>query len=474
MAGVLAACASGARKPDLTLPAAYEAPAGTVAVSPEILDRWWIIFNDPQLNGLEDQALAGAPDAKTQIARLLEAKATKNSNILQTYPTGNLTGGIQPKQTVAIGGAPNSLIPIGGYSENDTLTFSPSWELDFLGGLVTARQAARADFAATRFDAEAARASLVASVADSYFQARGAAIQLDDANESLRIEQDLLRVAQKKADLGLGATGDADRIAGDAAQAQSQVEALQAQLHVDQRLLLILVGRGPDPVESLPLAADVPDPPSIPVAVPGELLQRRPDVREADWKMRAAALRTKLAKEQIFPNLVLEPAIGLAHQVAPGIEFIPPLTFTPAQQTTNTGFWSYGVGLSSPVLDIPRLLQDAKAQGERTEQAVIAYEKAVQSAYGDAENALVSLTADEARIKVLEEGELRAHKAYIAAKTGYDIGVNDLSTMLSAEQAWRSDRSALTAERVQALRRAVETYKALGGGWAYSTTKPDA
>jgi NodT family efflux transporter outer membrane factor (OMF) lipoprotein len=468
----LVGCASGARKPDLTLPAAYEAPAGAAALAPAALDTWWTIFDDPALNALEDGALRDAPDAKTQIARLMEAAATRNSNVLQTYPTGGISGSANYKDTVQIGGPTNSLIPVGGISQNDSISFNPTWELDFLGGLFDARRAARDDYAATRFDAEAARATLAADVADGYFQARGAAIQLDDANESVRIDRELLRVAQVKADRGLGPTSDADRVAGDLAQAVSQADSLTAELHVDQRLLLILVGRGPEPVESLPMSADVPDPPPVPQAVPGDLLQRRPDVREADWKMRAAAIRTKLAKEQIFPNLVLEPAIGLARQVAPGIEYIPPLTFVPQQQTTNTGFWSYGVGLSAPVLDIPRLLQDAKAQGARTEEAVIAYEKAVQSAYGDAENALVRLSADEQRIKVLEDGEARAHRAYDAAKQGYDLGFNDLTTALQAEQTWRGDRSALTAERVQALRRAVQTYKALGGGWAYAATKP--
>jgi len=125
-----------------------------------------------------------------------------------------------------------------------------------------------------------------------------------------------------------------------------------------------------------------------------------------------------------------------------------------------------------PVLDIPRLLQDAKAQSARTEQAVIAYEKAVQTAYGDAENALVRFAADEQRIGILTDGEARARRAYDAARQGYDLGLTDLTTTLQAEQTWRSDRSALTAERVQALRRAVQTYKALGGGWAYASTQP--
>src|SRR5277367_5987995 len=99
----LQACASGARKPDLTLPAAYEAPAGTADLSTKTLDDWWLIFGDEELNGLEAQALKASPDVKTQIARLKEAAATRNSNILQTLPTGDLTGGANRQRAYDLG-----------------------------------------------------------------------------------------------------------------------------------------------------------------------------------------------------------------------------------------------------------------------------------------------------------------------------------------------------------------------------------
>ena len=470
----LQACASGARKPDLTVPAAYEAPAGTADVSGQALDRWWLTFGDEELNGLEDQALRASPDVKSQIARLREAAATRNSNILQTLPTGDLTGGASRQTSNDLGASAGSLFPVGGVTQDEHLDFKVSWELDFFGALADARRAAKADYAASRFDIESARASLVANVADSYFQARGLAIQLDDANETLRIENELLRSTTIKAERGLGPLSDADRIAGDTAQAKSQVENLKAQQHAAARLLLILVGRGREPVENLPLAADVPDPPPLPKAMPGELLVRRPDVREADEKMRSAAIRTKLAKEELFPNLTLQPALGIAREVAPGVGVVQSalgLLFFPQEQTSKTDYWSVGVNLDQPVLDIPRLLQDAKAQGARAEQAVVAYEKAVQDAYGDAENALVELSSDEARIQILEEGEARAKRAYDAGRTRFSLGIDDITAVLSAEQTWRADRTELTAERVQALRRAVQTYKALGGGWDYATTK---
>jgi multidrug efflux system outer membrane protein len=463
----LTACAAGVRKAETPLPAADEAPPGTQALAPSTLDRWWTIFGDDQLDQLEEQALKTAPDAKTQAARLTEAAATRESAIWQTYPTGDITGGANRQSTKSIGGAPpGDLFPVGGVTEDDHLDFKVSWEFDFLGALNDARKAARYDFVATRFNVEAARASLVANVADSYFQARGLAIQLADATDEATIETSLLKSATIKAERGLGPRSDADRIAGDLAQANSNVDSLRAQEHAAQRLLLILVGRGPEPVEHLPLAADVPDPPPLPDTVPGELLIRRPDVREADAQMRAAIIRTKLQKEEVAPNITIMPALGIAHNVAPGVgvaESALGLLFTPQQQTTNTHYWSIGANIDQPVLDIPRILQ-----------AVIAYEKAVQTAYGDAENALVELSSDERRIKILEDGEARARRAYDDERIRYRAGLDDVTSVLSAEQTWRADRSDLTGERVQALRRAVQTYKALGGGWDYQPIKTAA
>jgi outer membrane protein TolC len=148
-----------------------------------------------------------------------------------------------------------------------------------------------------------------------------------------------------------------------------------------------------------------------------------------------------------------------------------PLFLAPQQQTTTTNYWSLGANLDQPVLDIPRLLADAKAQGARTEQAVIAYEQAVKNAYGDAENALVLLASDERRVTILTDGEARARRAYDDGRLRYNLGIDDVTSVLSAEETWRTDRTLLTGQRVQALRRAIQTYKALGGGWDYATTQ---
>lgn len=448
---VLAACAS-TRDVDTRLPAAFEAPATPAAAVD--LETWWLAFDDAQLTSLIDQALAASPDARSAAAKLREARATRSGALTAFLPQGNIRGSTAKSESRLIDGAQLSVPGFStiGESELSTVNFDVSWEIDLFGRIFAARRAADAEMAAARLDYEAARASLAAAVADSYFQARGLAIQLDDARATERIRGELYRVVRIRAERGISATSDADRVAGDLAQAQSQVAAFEAELQAQRRNLLILTGRGVDPIASVPIDADVGAVPEVPATVPGELLARRPDVRRAEAMLASALGRLDYAKLAFFPTFNLIPGIGLQDAVQPNYS-----------NTIQT--WTIGANVVIPVLDIPRLMTELGAQDARTEQAVIAYEKAVQTAYGEAENSLVQLASDRRRVVLLTDGEVRAKRAYEASNKGFVAGLIDLQTTLDTESAWRVIRAQKTAAEVQALRRAVQTYKALGGGW---------
>lgn len=468
LAALLCACAGAPKRaPVVALPARYEGPSGVVQLTAPELDRWWLLFDDPELNSLEDEAFRASPDARTADARLVEAGATEGSEIAQTFPLGDLQGNATHSHATNIGAPSNSLFPIGGTTDSETINFNVSWELDFFGRLAQERRIAHAELAATTFDVQSSRASLAASVADSLFVARGLAIQLGDAQATEKIEAGLENVAARKAAIGLGPASDADRVAGDLSVARSQVVDLTAQLHAARRQLLILIGRGAEPVENLTIESVAKDPPSIPQSVPGELLARRPDILEADAQIRGQGARSRLRHLAYFPTFTILPGLSASNTTSPGVVYIPPVTLLPAQQTSALGIWSLGLGVSQPLLSIPQLKFEARAEDARTLQTVIAYEKTVQTAYGEAEIALVELAADERRLAILRDGEVRAKRASDAALKRYGDGLDDLTAALSAEQSWRTTLTSLTAQRVQALRRAVQTYKALGGGWAY-------
>jgi outer membrane protein, multidrug efflux system len=457
VAAPLVACAGAGpvRAPDARVPARFEAPPAAQAAAPAPLDRWWTLYGDAELQRLVERALVNAPDAKTANARLVEARAQRNANLRLAYPTGSLTGNASTTHNEVIAG---DLLNFPGFSNSGdsqsySLGFDVSWEIDLFGRVRAGRRGIEADYAANRFNIEGSRASLAANVADSLFAARGLAIQLADARETARIRRELNDIARRRAERGLAPTSDVERTGSDLAQSEAQATQAEAELQAARRQLLLLIGDGIAPVASLAVEASPPAaPPTPPATVPGELLQRRPDVREAEMRLSAAISQYKIDQLELFPKFTLRPGVGLTRTDQPSF-------------TSTTAQWTLGVGMSVPVLDRPRLKQLAKVSGARAEQAVIAYEKAVQTAYAEAENALVLLEADQRRVRILAAGEAQARSAYQSARTRYGAGLEDLNTTLSTEQAWRAARSTLTAAQVQAQRRSVQTFKALGGGW---------
>lgn len=461
----LGACVHTPRPtPDTRLPAAFEAPAGA-ALPQQSLDQWWTAFNDPQLTALIETALEKAHDARRAQAVLDEARASRRSQIRQLYipQTAAKGNGSKTHTDVLDQKVPPGLFPFtqGGDTQSYGANFDVSWELDLWGRRAAARQVVDNDVAAARFAYEGARASLAAQVAQSYFEARGLAVQLDDARETARINGSLRDFAAKKAAAGLIASSEADRAEADQAQSLAQVADLEGQLAAARRTLLILVGRGIDPLASLPVDARLDVPPAIPATVPDALLARRPDVREAQARLASAAGNLKINELALLPTLNLTPGVGWAKSITPSFG-----STSGATTSTTTSTWTLGGNVSIPVLNIPTLLADIDAQNARTRQAAIAYEKAVQTAYGEAENAMTQLAADQRRVEALTGGEARARRAYEAGRKGYDLGLTDLTTTLQSEQSWRATRTALTGARTQALLRAVQAYKALGGGWS--------
>ena len=459
VSALTAACSSGPRvKPNLALPAAYAAPAAPAGMAPAPLDAWWTAFEDPALTDLIETALKAAPDARLAVARVQEAIATRRSQYdSAVLPTGNLTGASSRGHS-EVSGLSIPGFSSGGDTRNTSANFNVSWELDLIGRRIDAVRAVNAELAAARFNAEAAKASLAANVAQSYFQIRALDEQLDNARQTARVQASLADLATRKADYGLGAGADADRVAGDLAQARSQVAALESQLQAARRSLLILVGRGTEPVQALALPPARVVIPAPPETTPGDLLARRPDVRESAARLISATGQLRVAEKAIFPTFNLAP--GLSYSRSQQSAF-----------TTETQGWSLGVNLTQPILNIPKLLADMKASGARADQAALTYEKTVQTAYGEAENALVQLDADRRRVALLTAGEARARRAYDAANRRYADGLDDLTQALSAEQSWRATRSALTTAQADAQQRAIQTFKALGGGWEPMTDK---
>jgi outer membrane protein TolC len=220
-----------------------------------------------------------------------------------------------------------------------------------------------------------------------------------------------------------------------------------------ERSLLVLIGRGTAPSASVEIKPDVSPPPSVPFATPGSLLARRPDVREAQANLVEAAGQLRLDKIALFPSINLQPGLQASKQVE-------------AIYTIDTQLAVGGLGLTVPVFSLPKLMAEVRAQGARGQQAVVAYERAVKSAYGDAETALTTVQADDQRVQLLESATRRSRFAFDAANKGYELGLTDLTSLIQAEESWRQTRATYTSAEISALVDTVAAFKALGGGWS--------
>jgi len=460
--------------PTIALPAAYESKdAASLDQKPEALDRWWRLFDDPQLTRLIEQALVASPDAKSALERISEARATRAQTLAAYYPQGALQGSAQTQNTSeslsglgvstagaaggeGAGGLSSAFITPAGALQTYAAQFNVSYVVDLFGLQRTARRAAEQDVAAARFSYEAARATLATDVATALFQTRGYAIQLADARETLRIASDLAKSGELSASHGLTSTSDSARLETDVATAKAEVDRLTTVELAARRSLLALVGRGFDSIDQLQVEAVAPPPPAAPSVAPGDLLRRRPDVRQAEAQLRSAADNLALDRLALFPSFSLTPGIQLAK--------------TGGIYALTSSIWTVGASASEPVLDRARLLAVIRGQRARGEEAVAAYEKAVQDAYRDAENGLAAFAADTKRSSDLKIAEDHARFAFEAKRRGYDLGLTDLTTLLEAERTWRQTLSAYNGARTTALVDAATLFQALGGGWSPEPT----
>lgn len=452
----VAACAPSVHLPsaDVSLPLAFEAPAAVDAADGLALDAWWNGFGDPQLVSLIDLALERSTTARLAYARIAEARATRDQARASTLPTGSLTGGATMQGSEPLWG--------GGINQPASTSFSagflPSWEIDLFGRLAATRTRADLDYRSSALDFYGARLALAADVAGSLFQARFIAVQLMNARETLTISRELARTGELAFSRGLTAGQDAARLRADLASAEAEVVRLEAELRVAKRLLLILVGDPIAATDSLAIEAALKAPPALPEATPGLLLARRPDVRGAELDVQAAAQTLKIDRLALFPRFTINPGATLS-----------------AAAGSGTGLWSIAAGVAVPILDRARLLAGLRISEARGQQTVITYERTVQTAFGEAGNALTRIEAGRRRIVQLARAADQARYAFDAARRGYQAGLTDLTTLLQSQRTWLQNRATLNSAQYNLLADTVAAIRALGGGWdPQSDLGPDA
>ncbi|MEX1828274.1 efflux transporter outer membrane subunit [Luteibacter sp. CQ10] len=448
---VLAGCASvGA---DYHAP--KEAPVTLQGVDPahqttvDFQAQWWKQFGDPTLDTLIQRAAANAPDLKIAVARLNQARAALGTAKSQQIP--DIETGIDYSR--ARGQQP------GFTDQRTTVTtyqagFDASWELDLFGGIRRQVEAARADAAAGEASLHDAQVTLFAEVARNYFDLRGTQLRIDVAKRDIANQQDSLKVISARVEVGTGAEQDLASAKARLAAVEAQLPVLETQSQADQFRIAVLLGVRPGELD-VDLSPTTFKPIDVSIAIGGAdaVLARRPDIRVAERELAAANARIGVAKADWFPHISLGGFIGFLAGRSNDFGGADTRAFSIAPSIAWSG------------LNVQRVNSGVKGAKARAEEARANYDRTVLTALEDVDNSLVGFNQQRVRVEKLIVQAKESRRAAELAKLRYDAGRTDYLELLDAERTQLSAEDQLAEAEAAINVRAVQLYKALGGGW---------
>ncbi len=428
--------------------------------------EWWKTFQDPELNSLIERAVKANLDVRIAASRIVEARASQRIAESGLKPSVNTSdgatrvrGGIAQGLTRGgiLSGSPQSRSNILAPYETSVyqLGFDASWELDFVGGVRRAVEAARFN---VRSAGEARNDTLVTVLGDvgrTYMELRGAQKRLAVVDSNVQIQEQLVALTMAQAKAGLAPELDAIRASAQLRDTEAARFPLQDAVSQSIRRLNLLIGETPDALEAelVPPAALPPVPASIPIGLPSELLTRRSDIRRAEAEVAAQTARVGVARSDLFPKITLTGLAGRQASEIPGF-------------TLGAGnYFSVGPGVRLPIFTAGRVRSNIRVQDSRLEQSKLQYENIVLKAFQEVEDALSCFgRTNERRIKLSEA--LKENDAAVALTTElYAKGLGDFLSVLDARRAKLATEDDLAQANTNISIQAVALYKALGGGW---------
>jgi outer membrane protein, multidrug efflux system len=411
---------------------------------------WWQAFGDPKLDELQQQLHAGNQDLRSAFARYLEARAVAGEARSQEYPQLNANASaIRGRESA---NAPNTLG--AGKTGNDLIaSLSVAWEIDLFGRLRNLTAAANARAQGSAADLAALNLSLQAELATDYFTLRGDDATVKLLEDSVAQFDTAWEQTRRRYDTGISAATDVDQADTLRQNARAQLAATRRQRAQLEHAIAVLVGVPPSDFTLAP-APLADEPPTIKVALPSSLLERRPDVASAERNVAAANAGIGVARAAWFPVFSLQAA-------AAGFESTAAASWISAPSR----FWSVGPGGQLPLLDVGgRSAQNAQARAAYDE-SVADYRKTALTAYQEVEDSLVAVRRLEEEHAADAAAAKSAQSAAYHADERYTAGVADYIEVTTTHTAALAAQSAALAAQAQRLNAAVTLVQALGGGW---------
>jgi len=456
---VLGGCAAVGpdyQRPAFDLPSAY--PESDVAGQPLAVPvDWWTLYRDPTLDKLVSAGLKDNTDVRLAIARLEEAEALVREAGATLLPEIDLNADAGRSRTST------RAAPLAAGAKrvrnNFLLSANTSFELDFWGRLRRARESVRAQYIASTYARDVVGLTLAAGITQTYFTVRSIDAQIVASRQSLQAAVDSFDIARQRAQAGVASDLDVNQADTLRAQIAAQITELQRQRAVAVHQLGVLTGTLSLAVEEGDLRV-LPMPPLPPAGLPSTLLERRPDVRQAEAEFAAANADIGVARAAQLPTFSLTGALGTQSQ-ALGTLF-----------ASGAGIWSIGIGVVGPILDWGRYEARTQQAEARAKQAAANYEKTAQTAFREIADALsnVRLAGDAERD--LQTRLDRAANTLKLATQRYQSGYSAYIEVLDAQRSLNDAQLALIRNRQSYLGYTVDFMNALGGGWVPPGSDP--
>ncbi|KFX81407.1 RND transporter, partial [Ralstonia solanacearum] len=464
VASVATGCAVGPDyvKPDVPVPERFlgQAAVEQRATNAEAdLSAWWAGFSDPQLTRFVHLALEQNLDLAQAFARVTQARAGLGAANAALLPSGNVTGqAARAYQSVEtpLGRVLNSRPGFDRYGNAFEADVNASWELDVFGGLRRGREAALADYQASKAGAVATRLVVAAQTADIYIAVRGLQTRLKVARHQVQTQEELLSTVNLLYGKGLAAELQVRQVEGALAQVRASIPQLEVGLDAAMNALDVMLGSLPGTHRTeLAEGGDIPAAPQIAISgSPGELLRRRPDLIVAERRLAASNARIGVAIAEYYPKFSLSGLLGSATSVGAGSLF-----------GGGASQFAGVLGLRWRLFDFGRInAQIDQAKGQEAEM-LAAYRLAVLRATEDVEDAFSALVKREEQTAMLTQGVDSLGRARNASFAAYQKGVVSLIEVLQADESLLRASDARAQAQTESARAAVAAFKALGGGW---------
>jgi len=452
----LLACAMG---PNYSRPDIPTSDSFRMAEEPKDLPSlanmpWWELYQDEELQRLIRIALEENKDLKRAVASIDEFQARLFTARMDFAPQLSATGNfpVARQGGFAVPGFPN---PFNHYGQG-----SLAWELDIWGRIRRANEAGLADLLAREENRRAVTLQIVGGVAQAYFDLRQFDMQLEIAKRTLLAWEESVRIGQARLRQGMINKLDVDQFEAERENAAARIAELKRHMIQKENELSVLLGRNPSQIARGRSLTEQIMPPVVPAGLPSELLQRRPDVVQAEQQLVAATARIGVAKAERFPKLSLTGILGVAS---------PQLTDL---GSPGTDFGILAPFVTGPLLNAQTLGFQQRAAEAQAKQAVAQYEQTILVAFREVEDALVGVSTAREQAAAQERQVKALQSALHLANVRYKGGLANYLEVLIAQRSLFVTELALADTHRLHLVSVVQLYKALGGGWSPEMDRP--